>query len=81
VPRLKSRPNPTPNRQHAGRECGNCWALDCQERKERPKDLIKFVVVKPVSGPGNRHQMGVPEMRENARRLRVRKKTFVTAQQ
>jgi hypothetical protein len=52
-----------------------------EEWAKLPKDLIKFVVMKPMSCPHNRHQTDLSEMCENTRCSRIRKETFLPAQQ
>ena len=47
-----------------------------EEWAKLPKDLIKFVVMKPVSCPHNRHQTGLSEMCENTRCFRIRRLSF-----
>ncbi len=50
-----------------------------EEWAKLPKDLIKFVVMKPVSSPCNRRRTGLSEMCENTRCVRIRKETFLPA--
>jgi len=52
-----------------------------KEWAKHPEDFIKFVVMKPVSCPRNRHQTGPSEICENTRCFRIRKETFLPAQQ
>ena len=52
-----------------------------EEWAKLPKDLIRFLVMKPVSCPNNCHQTGPSEMCENTRCFRIRKETFLPAQQ
>jgi hypothetical protein len=55
----------------------NTGSSNSKEWAEYPEDLIKLVMMKPVSRPRNRHQMRLFKMWEHSRCFRITKKTFV----